>query len=235
MTGAGRAGNAAEVVGFGLLVLGLKPALALLERASGVELGLLTILANPLALGGAWLVLTRLRGEPLDRFGLARPARPVRAVAAGLLLFLLVAAVKIGGAPLFDGIAEAWLGGDPAAQGRAFRFVEGDTAAYLRWLALVWLFAAIGEELFFRGLLMPKLANALGDGRAAWTTALAAQALLFGLLHAGSGAAAALNAGASGLLYGAGYLKFGRSLLPAVIAHGLWDTFGLTMLYLGLS
>ena len=44
----------------------------------------------------------------------------------------------------------------------------------------VWIAAAIGEELFFRGLLLPKFAALFGGGRLALALAVLAQAVWFG-------------------------------------------------------
>ena len=234
MAGRQRATDAVELFGFLGVRFGLGSVLAGLSRTAGLSLPL-SALTNPLLLGGAWLALIVARREPLRRYGLFWPAKPLRAAGAGLLLFVAVAVIKIFGDPLLDFIAVEWLGGDPAAQGRSFGFIRGDLGAYLKWLALVWIFAAVGEELFFRGLVLPKLARSLGDGRLAWCAALTIQAALFGLHHVEAGSAAVLNSAVSGFLFGGGYLLFGRSLLPVVIAHGLWDTFGLSLLYFGLT
>lgn len=40
---------------------------------------------------------------------------------------------------------------------------------------------------------------------------------------------------ASGLYLGVCYVLAGRRLLPVIVAHGLWDSFGLTMLFLGIA
>lgn len=40
---------------------------------------------------------------------------------------------------------------------------------------------------------------------------------------------------ASGLYLGICYVLAGRRLLPVIVAHGLWDSFGLTMLFLGIA
>ena len=62
-----------------------------------------------------------------------------------------------------------------------------------------------------------------------------AQASLFGLGHAYLGPRGIMNAAAIGLVSGAVYWANGRNLWPLVIAHGLVDSVGLTMLRLGVS
>jgi membrane protease YdiL (CAAX protease family) len=36
-----------------------------------------------------------------------------------------------------------------------------------------------------------------------------------------------------GLVFGAVYVKCGRNLLPVMIAHGIADTIGITLLFMG--
>jgi len=95
--------------------------------------------------------------------------------------------------------------------------------------------AAFGEELVCRGFIMQRLGDALGGGRAARSGALLGQAILFGLAHAYLGPRGMLNAGALGLASGLCLQFNGRNLWPLFIAHGLVDSVGITVLYLGIA
>ena len=79
------------------------------------------------------------------------------------------------------------------------------------------------------------MATAFGGGHAAIALSVLAQALLFGLGHAYLGPRGIMNAAAIGLVSGAVYWANGGNLWPLVIAHGLVDSVGLTMLRLGVS
>jgi membrane protease YdiL (CAAX protease family) len=124
----------------------------------------------------------------------------------------------------------------PAQRLEAFAGLQGNLAFYLVLLIpIAWGTAAFGEEIIFRGFILRRLADAFGGGRAAELGALLAQAALFGIGHAYLGPRGVLNAGALGLLAGMCYLINGRNLWPVIVAHGLVDTVGISMLYLGIS
>lgn len=222
-----------EAVGFTAAKFGLAP----LSRAlgSGVGPSVLSVLANPIALGLIWLGLLKIRGERWRDAGFFIPRRWFSYLLLGLLLFFAVFAFKTFVNPLIVDFAERYFSGDGTAQGRDYAFIEGDPAALLKWVALVWVFAAIGEELFFRGLLLTRLERVFGGGALAAVMAIAVQAALFGLHHWSSGSVAMLTSGAVGVLYGAAFMAFRKNLVPLIVAHGLWDTFGLTMIYFGAA
>jgi membrane protease YdiL (CAAX protease family) len=115
-----------------------------------------------------------------------------------------------------------------------FADLKGNLPLLLLLLPFTWLFAAFGEEVFYRGYLMTRFAQFMGEGTLAWTIALFAQALLFGAAHAYLGPVGMVGAGMLGLINGAATLLWKRNLWPAIIAHGLTDTMGFTLLYLGL-
>lgn len=109
------------------------------------------------------------------------------------------------------------------------QILEGDLAMYL-WLLIPvgWGSAAIGEELLARGFLLYRL-----EGLAGTALAVILQAAIFAAAHFYQGVTGVLNILVLALVFGAVYLKCGRNLLPLIIAHGLIDTFSITLLYLG--
>ncbi len=114
--------------------------------------------------------------------------------------------------------------------------IQHDTTRYLVLLIPIgWGTAVFGEELVFRGFLNTRLATGFGGGRAAIAVSVAVQALLFGLGHAYLGPRGIMNAAAIGLVSGGVYWANGRNLWPLVIAHGLVDSVGLTLLRLGVA
>jgi membrane protease YdiL (CAAX protease family) len=124
----------------------------------------------------------------------------------------------------------------PAQHLEVFARLRGNPALYLVLLIPVsWGSAAFGEELICRGFILRRLCDALGGGRGAQLGAVLGQAALFGCAHAYLGPRGMLNAGALGLLAGLCYLMNGRNLWPLILAHGLVDTVGMTVLFLGLA
>ncbi len=100
-------------------------------------------------------------------------------------------------------------------------------------LALVWTFAAFGEELGYRGYLLNRAAD-LGDrSRAAFIVAMFLVAVLFGLGHWYKGPAGVLDSTYSGLVLGGVYLLSGRNLWAPILAHGLSDTFAVIVVSMG--
>ena len=94
----------------------------------------------------------------------------------------------------------------------------------------VWIAAAIGEELIFRGFLLTKFTNLFGGGRLALVLAVLAQAVWFGAGHVSQGVGGMIMAGAIGAALGTYFLTRGRrALLPLIIAHGLINTVTVTI------
>lgn len=124
----------------------------------------------------------------------------------------------------------------PAQRLDAFDQLRGNRALYLELLVpITWGSAAFGEELIFRGFLTRRLTEALGGTGRAELAAVVGQATLFAFGHAYLGPRGMLNAGALGLLGGLCYRWNGRNLWPLFIAHGLVDSVGLTVLFLGVA
>jgi len=100
-------------------------------------------------------------------------------------------------------------------------------------LALSWTLAAFGEEICFRGFLMPRVASVLGDGRAAWLASLLLCSTLFGWGHTEQGVSGWVQEGLSGLLLGVLYLVTGRNLWVPIVAHGVSNTVAFVLIYSG--
>jgi membrane protease YdiL (CAAX protease family) len=102
-------------------------------------------------------------------------------------------------------------------------------------LAIVWTFAAFGEEIAYRGYLTLRGAGALGGSRLAWIAATCATAILFGFGHYFKGPVGIVDSGVAGLILGAAYLLSGRCLWTTIIAHGLIDGTAVVLVYLGVA
>ncbi len=97
----------------------------------------------------------------------------------------------------------------------------------------VWIGAAIGEEIFFRGFLLTRFKAIFGTGRFALPLAVLAQAIWFGSGHASQGISGMIMTGAIGAVVGAFYVtRARRSLIPLIIGHGFVDTVSLTFNFL---
>jgi membrane protease YdiL (CAAX protease family) len=112
--------------------------------------------------------------------------------------------------------------------------IAGNAVNALIALGLVWTFAAFGEEIAYRGYLLNRGAEALGNTPPAFWLAAIASAVLFGYGHFYKGPAGVLDSGVAGMILAAAYLMTGRNLWTCVLAHGFIDTFAVGWLYLGL-
>jgi membrane protease YdiL (CAAX protease family) len=115
-----------------------------------------------------------------------------------------------------------------------FRTLVGNEAELLFWLVISWTLAAFAEEMVFRGWLTARVAEMLGMTRNAWVIAIIITSVIFGLAHLYQGLSGIFATGITGLLFGIAYLASGRNLWCAILAHGLTDTIGFVMIYLGV-
>jgi len=173
------------------------------------------------------LVSFRVRGGGWSALPFRRPESWTRV----LLIALAVAALRI----VLGGVVEAlaakvWPPIVPPAGSEA---IATSPAAALKWLGIVWTWAAFGEEFGYRGYLLARAADLGGGSKAAWVAGTVFVAVLFGLGHFYKGPAGVLDSGIAGLLLGAAYLAAGRNLWACVLAHGFIDTFGIAALSFG--
>jgi membrane protease YdiL (CAAX protease family) len=113
-----------------------------------------------------------------------------------------------------------------------FKQIEGNVFALCFFLLLVWTLAAFGEELVYRGYLMNRVAD-LGGSRGAWALSLVVVSILFGVLHWPQGITGVVVNVCAGFVYGGLYLMSGRNLWAPIIAHGVYDTVALLLIFWG--
>jgi hypothetical protein len=188
---------------------------------------ILKVSATPYLLLLAWISL-RLRRVPWKQIGLAW----YRTWKATLLLGIAYGV----GLELFDlfgkqPLLTLLLGRPPDLS--HFLAVRGHLKFALLAIALIWILAAFGEELVYRGYLMNRVAD-LGQGtRTAWMVSLFVISALFGLAHYQQGITGIIEEGTDGLILGLMYLGYRRNLAIPIIAHGVCDTVDIVLLFLG--
>jgi membrane protease YdiL (CAAX protease family) len=114
-----------------------------------------------------------------------------------------------------------------------FAAVKGNLRFALVIIALLWVLAAFGEELAYRGYLMNRVAD-LGRGtRTRWIVSLFLISALFGFAHYQQGLTGIIEEGSDGLILGLMYLASRRNLAIPIVAHGVCDTIDIALLFLG--
>lgn len=193
------------------------------SRTLGFELG------GPLSaivVLGAIAMIVKFEGIGFAALGLSRPDSWKRALVIFLMAFAFTA---FCGLILLPWLREIF--GTGESPGR-FNYLEGDPVALaITIVTIAWFAAAFGEEILFRGFVMPRLAAIFGGNHFAWFTAVLLQAVIFGWLH--SETAGMITAGAIGFGYGLLFWLGMRNLWPLIIAHAIPDTISLIGIYQG--
>jgi membrane protease YdiL (CAAX protease family) len=114
-----------------------------------------------------------------------------------------------------------------------FATLVGNTPQFLYVMPLVWIFAAFGEEFLYRGFILENVRRILGGGNAAMVAAIITQAVLFGAGHASQGPVGMIPIAVGGIVYGLLYWAGGRRLWPLILGHGVVDTIGISMIFMG--
>jgi len=196
-----------------------------LRFAEVQNVGLWSILAAV----GAGAVLMAMRKESWRDIGLRAGgnARFVLSRAAEFSILTLVTGFTV------IGIATAF--GYPPSQSAVLAQQPETLSGFLLDIVFgVWVGAAIGEELFFRGILLSKFTTLFGGGRSALVLAVLAQAIWFGAGHASQGVSGMIMTGAIGAVMGTYFVTRGRrALIPLMIGHGLIDTVSQTIYFIG--
>jgi membrane protease YdiL (CAAX protease family) len=175
------------------------------------------------------MVSFRLREGSWSAIGFAQPASWKRTI----LLAAAIAAIRLLGGALIESVtAHFW---PPVIAPSGANEIAGHPLVALQWLALVWTFAAFGEEASYRGYLLTRAADVGGRTQTSLWIAAVLSGVLFGFGHYYKGPAGVVDSVFAGLLLGAAYVLTRRNLWVCILAHGFIDTVGILAVFFGLD
>ncbi len=110
--------------------------------------------------------------------------------------------------------------------------IRGNLVGFIILMIIVWVFAAFGEEILFRGYYMKALAELLGNNNKAWIFSAFITSLYFGISHAYQGITGVVSVFLWSFIISLIFNKNRNNLLLLVLIHGIEDTIGITLIYL---
>ena len=174
-----------------------------------------------------WISL-RWRGLGWRDVGLSFPASWSRTLVIGALCGIAMGALEVF---VTEPLLVKITGKMPDLS--ALGALRGNWKLLLLFVAIMWPLAAFGEEMVYRGYLMNRVAGLFRNPKVAWVISLIAVSVVFGLAHIDQGITGQVENMINGLLLGVIFLASGRNLWAAIITHGVTDTIGIVLLYLG--
>lgn len=189
--------------------------------------GWIPISKTPELLLLGWLSL-RLRDLRWRDVGLKRYRSALITIAVGVILGTLLETFQL---LIVQPFLSRVFGQQPDLA--LFRQLTGNLKLTLLFLALAWTLAAFGEEMFWRGYLLNRVAGLFGTARQRRVISLILTSALFGLAHGYQGVTGWVEESIAGLILGLMYLGTGRNLWIPIIAHGVCDTIDMVLLYFG--
>lgn len=115
----------------------------------------------------------------------------------------------------------------------AFDSLKGNSSSLIIYLLLVWTLIAFGEEFFFRGYLMNRMNDLLSSIKYPWLVSAIISSIVFGLAHSYQGISGMISTGIVGLILAISFYKNQQNLLVNILCHGIYDSYGLLMIYFG--
>ncbi len=158
--------------------------------------------------------LTYRHGGNLSSLGFTRPKSWVTAPlwAVGILVTFIAA----------QGLVPALLGtvfDVPQPDMSRYDSIRGNLPAALGMAIALPLFAAIPEEILYRGFLIDRLSALLGRGGMRSVSVVLLQAVIFGSVHFQWGLGGVVMTTIMGIVWGSAFLLCGRNLWIVIIAH----------------
>jgi membrane protease YdiL (CAAX protease family) len=172
-----------------------------------------------------------LRHKSWKEMGLLRPSSWLQVILTG-------SGIAGIGVLLSEKFISPWLlrlTGETQPQVVEFAPLRGNLLYFLFLVIGIWLLAAIGEELVYRGYVLNRLVDLFSHSKIGWGISLIVSSLMFSLGHGLFNLAVIIGGFILGLIEGGLYLAGRRNIWLSIVFHGSWDTILLTLFFLGLS
>lgn len=114
----------------------------------------------------------------------------------------------------------------------SFDSIKHNPVSFIIILMVVWTLVAFGEEFLFKGYYFKWLAELLGNTTKAWLIAGLITSIYFGISHSYQGVSGVVSISIIALAKSYVYFKNKDNLWLLILMHGLYDTWGLTFLFL---
>lgn len=111
--------------------------------------------------------------------------------------------------------------------------MKGNVSKLIIGLAISWTTAAFLEEIVFRGYLINRFIDLIGDTLLTRLIIILLTGIAFGFVHSYQGLNGAISAGFIGVFQASVYFINNKMLTIPIIAHGTFDTIGFTLLFIG--
>ena len=117
----------------------------------------------------------------------------------------------------------------------AFEPYKGNLPAMISLFIYMWVSAAFGEEIIFRGYLMRQFTKFFGSSKLSLVINILLFGTLFGSMHAYQGISGQILAGVTGMLFAIIFHVRKNDLWFNIILHGFIDVTALVFIYYGWS
>ncbi len=171
------------------------------------------------------------KGKPFTALGLFRKNLNainllVVAPLVAFGLFLLYVIVLVPGVETLTGIPIDY---------SSMEHLKGNLPTTIIWILIVWITAAFGEEIIFRGYLMRQFIKFFGDSTISLVINILIISSFFGYLHMQQGITGQLVAGSTGVLFATIFVLRKYDLWFMILVHGFFNTIAFGSIYLGLA
>lgn len=143
--------------------------------------------------------------------------------------FLIAITLYIVFSVFIDPLLQNWLGEYDLS---SIDDIRGNFAGYIILMIIMWVFAAFGEELLFRGYYMKSLAELIGNNKKSWLLSALITSTYFGVSHAYQGLIGVVSVFLWSFVISMLFIKNRNNLLLLVLIHGIYDSIGITLIYL---